>query len=99
LAILASRLANQRLKSNKCLHGKIDSKKIFDCLHFFYSSACLNGSAIRDNSCGGATIVDAARYDATAILTNTASSSPHMGDCSADKSSASGSDSRFWNAT
>jgi hypothetical protein len=79
--------------------GKLIVKRSLIVCTFFYSSACLNGSAIRDNSCGGATIVDAARYDATAILTNTASSSPHMGDCSADKSSASGSDSRFWNAT
>ena len=68
-------------------------------MHFFTLGACQSSTAVQDNSCGGANIVDAAICDATAILNNTASSSSHIDDCSADKSSTGGSDSRFWDAT
>ena len=79
--------------------GKLILKRFWNFCTFFTLGACQNSLAVQDNSCGGANIVDAAMYDATAILNNTASSLPHMGNCSADKSSTSGSDSRFWNAT
>ena len=80
--------------------GKLILKRYSNLCTFFTLGACRqNGLAIQDNSCGGANIVDAAMYDATAILNDTASSLPHIGNCSADKSSTGGSDSRFWNAT
>ena len=80
--------------------GKLILKRSLNFCTFFTLGACRqNGLAIQDNSCGGAYIVDAAMYDAITILNHTASSLPHMGNCSADKSSTGGSDSRFWNAT
>jgi len=79
--------------------GKLIVKRFLIFCTFFTLGACLNGSAVQDISCGGAYIVDAAMYNATTILQHTASSSSHIDDRSADKSSASGSDSRFWNAT
>lgn len=75
------------------------AKRPLSICTFFTLGACLNSATVYDNSCDGAHLVDAARCNAIANLHHTASSSLHIGDRSADKSSASGSDSRFWNAT
>lgn len=79
--------------------GIIIQEKYVNICTFFTLGACQNRTTVQDNSCGGAHIVDAAMEDATAILNHTASSSLHIGDRSADKSSTGGSDSRFWDAT
>ena len=78
--------------------GKLLLKRLLIICTFFTLSACLNSSAILDNSCGGANTVDAAVNDTTTIFKYTVDANILKGRSATDSNSAS-SFGYFRNAT